>query len=165
MRELIGAAALAERVRQLGEEVTRDYGRAQDLVLLAVLKGAFVFAADLARAIAVPLRIEFITARSYAGTEGGEVHLSAEALPLAGADVLIVEDIIERGTTLSLISALAARMEPASLAICTLLRKPMAPPALPVRYTGFDIGPEFVVGYGLDYDGRYRNLPSVMVLE
>lgn len=162
---LIPAEAIASRVAELGAEITRDYAGCDKLVLLGVLKGSLLFLADLARCVEMPTRIEFVWSRSYAGTLGGEPEVYAPpALDLAGADVIVVEDIIERGTTLKRVLAMVADSGACSVSICALLRKPGAGFLdLPVRYAGFDIGHEFVVGYGLDLDEEYRGLPFVGV--
>jgi hypoxanthine phosphoribosyltransferase len=132
-----------------------------------VLKGAAIFAADLARRLTIATRFEFVSASSY-GAEtrsSGTVGLSAVGtLDLSGRDVLVVEDIVDSGLTCrTLIEALRQR-GPASLALCTLLHKQVADTAADIRYTGFDIPNRSVVGYGLDYAERYRNLPDICVL-
>jgi hypoxanthine phosphoribosyltransferase len=167
-RPLISADAIAARVGELGLEIARDYS-GKDLVLVVVLKGGFMFAADLARAIDLPLRVEFFRAESYGDGEvssgGVRVTLDPDTL-LAGRNVLLVEDIVDTGRTLSeIVKALRAH-GPASLKICALLDKParrIVP--VPIDYLGFTIGDEFVVGYGLDQAGLYRNLPFVGVVK
>jgi hypoxanthine phosphoribosyltransferase len=166
-RTLIDAETLRARVEELGAEITRDYAE-RDLVLLCLLKGGIYFTADLSRAIDLPITVEFVRARSYAGTSSsGEVKLSwIDGLDIAGRDVLIVEDIVDTGLTLVEIwNALEARGA-ASLAICALLykEKRLAHP-FAVRYIGFAIEDVFVVGYGLDYDERFRNLPHIAVFQ
>jgi hypoxanthine phosphoribosyltransferase len=167
IRVLYDAAAIRKRVLQIGRDIASSTS-AGELVLLCVLKGSFVFAADLARAIPRPLRVDFLGLSSYGRkTESSGVVKITQDLsqPIAGAHVLVVEDIIDTGLTLSwLVSNLASRL-PASVEICTLLRKPEATRmTVDVKYVGFDIPNEFVVGYGLDYAERYRNLRSIATL-
>lgn len=165
MRELIPAADIAARVRELGAVIGADYRDSPDVVLVGVLRGSFCFLADLARAIEIPVRIDLLALRSYQATSGGEVErLAGPFDSVAGADVILVEDIIERGSTVDCASELVMAAGARSVAVCTLLWKPAAggPRA---RYTGFEVADEFVVGYGLDLDQRLRNLPYVAVLE
>ncbi len=154
------------RVEELGREITRDYA-GRPLVVVGVLKGALVFLADLLRAVDLPVTVDFVGLSSYVGREtSGEIRLTADlSRPVAGMDVLLVEDIVDTGLTMRwLVDRLAAR-GPASLAICALLEKPgRHRVAVPVRYRGFEIADEFVVGYGLDWEGRLRNLPYVGVV-
>jgi hypoxanthine phosphoribosyltransferase len=137
------------------------------LTLVVVLKGAAIFAADLARRLTIPVAIEFITASSY-GREvrsSGSVRVATpETLDLAGRDVLVVEDIIDSGLTYHRLMETLGRFAPASLALCTLLRKQVARATVDIRYAGFEIPNMFVVGYGMDYGERYRNLPDIRVL-
>ena len=164
---LVQADDLRHRVRQLGEEISRDYAD-KDLLLIGVLKGAVFFLADLMREIETPCEVDFMAVASYgSATESSGVVRILKDLDtdIKGKHVLIVEDIIDSGLTLSwLISNLGSR-EPASLKVCTLLRKPEAAKvAIDVEWAGFDIPNEFVVGYGLDYAEKYRNLPFVGTL-
>jgi hypoxanthine phosphoribosyltransferase len=167
VRPLIAAAALRARVRTLGRAITRDYA-GRSLTLICVLKGAVVFFADLVRAIDLPVTLEFIAVSSYAGAteSSGEVRISADvARPLAGKDVLLVEDIVDTGLTAEFLVNLLQARGPRSLALCTLLEKPArARTQVDIAYRGFVIDDVFVVGYGLDHDGRYRNLPYLGVL-
>jgi hypoxanthine phosphoribosyltransferase len=166
-RTLIDAETLQERVRELGAEIAADYAD-RDLLLLCLLKGGIYFTADLSRAIDLPITVDFVRARSYAGIESsGEVKLSwIDGLEIAGRDVLIVEDIVDTGLTLIEIREALVAKGAASLAICALLykEKRLAHP-FPVRYIGFAIEDVFVVGYGLDYDERFRNLPHIAVFQ
>ena len=164
---LISARALGARVRALGRAITRDYaGRA--LTLVCVLKGAALFFADLVRAVDLPVELEFIGVSSYAGAteSSGEVRIWADlARPLAGKDVLLVEDIVDTGLTAEFLVGLLQARSPRSLALCTLLEKPSrARTRVEIAYRGFVIDDVFVVGYGLDGEGRYRNLPYLGVL-
>ncbi|HEY7472041.1 MAG TPA: hypoxanthine phosphoribosyltransferase [Gemmatimonadota bacterium] len=166
-RTLIDAESLQARVRELAAEIAADYAD-RDLVLLCLLKGGIYFTADLSRAIDLPVTVEFVRARSYAGTESsGEVQLSwIDGLEIAGRDVLIVEDIVDTGLTLVEIWEALEAKGAASLAICALLYKEKRlAHRFPVRYIGFAIEDVFVVGYGLDYDERFRNLPHIAVFQ
>src|SRR5205809_5116191 len=164
---LIDQASLQGRVVELGEEVSRDYpGR--DLLLIGVLKGAVFFMADLMRELAVPCEIDFMAISSYgaATDSSGVVRILKDLdINIEGRHVLVVEDIIDSGLTLSyLIRNLEAR-EPETLEVCALMTKPDRREIdVPVRYIGFEIPNKFVIGYGLDFAERYRNLPFVAVL-
>lgn len=166
--ELLSAEQIRERVRALGAEIARDYA-GKSLVLLCVLKGSFVFAADLARAIDLPLRIEFLGVRSYGDDtrSSGVVQITQDLTrPIAGDHVLLVEDIVDTGLTLSYLrEQLLARM-PASVKLCALLHKPSRTvKPVDIDFLGFTVDDVFVVGYGLDHAERYRNLPYVGVLK
>jgi hypoxanthine phosphoribosyltransferase len=166
--ELLSAEQIRQRVSALGAEITREYA-GKSLVLLCVLKGSFMFAADLARAIDLPLRIEFLGVRSYGDDtrSSGVVQITQDLTkPIAGDHVVLVEDIVDTGLTLSYLrEQLLARM-PASVKVCALLHKP-ARSVKPVEidYLGFTVDDVFVVGYGLDHAERYRNLSYVGVLK
>jgi hypoxanthine phosphoribosyltransferase len=164
---LIEADRLQARIAELGEEISSDYG-GRDLLLVGVLKGAVFFMADLMRRISVPCEIDFMAISSYgaATDSSGVVRILKDLdINIEGRHVLVVEDIIDSGLTLSyLVRNLEAR-EPASLEICALLTKPERREIeVEVRYTGFEIPNRFVIGYGLDFAERYRNLPYVAVL-
>jgi hypoxanthine phosphoribosyltransferase len=173
---LVTEQAIREKTAELAVEIGRDYahgGRAMDrgesdLVLVGVLKGAVMFMTDLARALPVPVQLEFMAVSSYgsATSSSGVVRILKDLdRDIAGRNVLIVEDIIDSGLTLSWLLKNLESRHPATLEVCTLLRKPDAVKAdVDVKYVGFDIPNEFVVGYGLDYDERYRNLRSVGTL-
>jgi hypoxanthine phosphoribosyltransferase len=161
---LIDEQKLQARVRELGAQITRDY-QGKDLTLVCVLKGSTFFAMDLARAIDLPLTLEFLGVSSYqGGTETtGEVRITTDvSKPMAGKHLLVIEDIIDTGLTMSfLLENLKAR-HPASVKVCTLLEKPSrARTTVPIDYKGFVIDDVFVVGYGLDYAERYRNLAFI----
>ena len=164
---LIEGEALQRRIAELGEEISGDYvGR--DLLLVGVLKGAVFFMADLMRQITVPCEIDFMAISSYGAStdSSGVVRILKDLdINIEGRHVLIVEDIIDSGLTLSyLVRTLEAR-EPASLEVCALLTKPERRQIdVAVRYVGFEIPNRFVIGYGLDFGERYRNLPYVGVL-
>jgi hypoxanthine phosphoribosyltransferase len=165
---LVTQGDLETRVRELGAEISRDYD-GKDLCLVGVLKGAVFFLSDLMRAIEVPCEVDFMAVASYGSStdSSGVVRILKDLdATIEGKDVLIVEDIIDSGLTLSyLLRTLRAR-EPRSLEVCALLTKPERREVdLPIRYTGFEIPNKFVIGYGLDHAERYRNLPYVAVLQ
>ncbi|WP_028937864.1 hypoxanthine phosphoribosyltransferase [Pseudonocardia spinosispora] len=173
---LVTEEQIRDKTVELADQVSRDYaqlcpgsGRASDLVLVGVLKGAVMFMTDFARALSLPAQLEFMAVSSYgsATSSSGVVRILKDLdRDIAGRHVLIVEDIIDSGRTLSwLLKNLEAR-NPASLEVCALLRKPEAVKVdVNVRYTGFDIPNEFVVGYGLDFAERYRDLPFIGTLD
>ena len=156
------------RVRELGAQITKDYADRR-LVLVSVLKGSFLFTADLARAIDLPLRVEFLGVRSYGeGTSSsGVVQITYDlAHPIEGDDILVVEDIVDTGLTIAHLMELLRTRRPASLKICSLLHKPARTKVVvPIDYLGFTIEDRFVVGYGLDWAEKYRNLPFIGVVE
>lgn len=157
------------RVKALGQAITRDYaGRSP--VLVSILKGAVVFLADLFREIDLPVRIDFMSISSYgtgSETTGGVVRILKDLdQDIGGEDVIVVEDIIDTGLTLSYLLATLRAREPASLEVCTLLDKVARRiPPLPIKYRGFECPDRFVVGYGLDHDERYRNLPLILSVD
>lgn len=164
---LIDEPTLRARVAELGAEISADY-QGRDLLLVGVLKGAVFFMADLMRELTVPCEIDFMAISSYgaATDSSGVVRILKDLdINVAGREVLVVEDIIDSGLTLSyLIRSLRAR-KPASLEVVALLTKPARREIeVPVRYVGFEIPNRFVIGYGLDFAERYRNLPYVAVL-
>jgi hypoxanthine phosphoribosyltransferase len=167
-RVLLSAETIAARVAELGAQITRDYA-GKDLVLVTVLRGAFVFGADLARAIDLPLKVEFLSASSYGDgvVPSGDVRVTLEPDgPLAGRDILLVEDIVDTGRTAARLLELLEAHEPASLRLCALLDKPSRREIeVPVEYTGFPIDDVFLVGYGLDHAGLHRNQPFIGVVE
>ena len=168
IRNLISADEISASLADLGKRISTDYA-GQELLMVGVLKGAFIVMADLARHIDIPVHFDFMAVSSYgAATQTSGVVRILKDLDTEIADrhVLIVEDIIDSGLTLSyLLKSLAVR-RPASLEVAALLLKEgIQRIPLDVKYVGFRIGPEFVIGYGLDYDGLYRNLPYVGVLE
>ncbi len=163
---LLSQAQIAARVRELGAQLTRDYA-GRELVLVCVLKGSFVFAADLARAIDLPLRIDFLGVRSYEGSETtGVVQITQDlSRPIEGEHVLLVEDIVDTGLTVNHLIELLRTRGPGSVRVCALLHKPSrARVDVPLDYVGFTVADQFLVGYGLDFSERYRNLPHVAVL-
>ena len=166
-RVLVSEEQIRGRLAELAAEIDRDY-EGRDLLLVGVLKGAVMMMADLARALHAPAEMDWMAVSSYgSGTRSSGVVRILKDLDrdIGDRDVLVVEDIVDSGLTLSwLVENLRAR-NPASIEVCTLLRKPDAARIdVPVRYVGFDIPNEFVIGYGLDYAERYRNLPFVGTL-
>lgn len=165
---LISAEALQQRVREMGAQITRDYaGRHPELI--CVLKGAMVFMSDLVRAIDLPLSMDFIAVSSYGkGTNtSGEVKINKDLdEPLEGRNIILVEDILDTGLTLNYLSNNFRSRGATSIAIATLLNKPDRRKVdVEVSYQGFEIPDEFVVGYGLDFAERYRNLPFIAVVK
>jgi hypoxanthine phosphoribosyltransferase len=167
-RVLIGHEEIAARVAELGQAIRRDYSGRTPL-LVGVLKGAIVFAADLLRAIALPAGLDFMSVSSYgsAGRPSGVVRLMADiSVSIEGRDVIVVEDIIDTGRTISYLRRNLATRHPRTLALCVLLDKVARREVeVPVDYVGFAIPDEFVVGYGLDHDGCFRHLPDLSTLE
>jgi hypoxanthine phosphoribosyltransferase len=165
---LIDEETLAARVAELGAEVSADY-EGRDLLLIGVLKGAVFFMADLMRHLTVACEVDFMAISSYgdATDSSGIVRILKDLdINIEGRDVLVVEDIIDSGLTLSYLVRNLESREPASLEVCALLTKPSRREIdVPVRYVGFEIPNKFVVGYGLDFAERYRNLPYVGVLD
>ena len=165
---LIDADTLQGRIRELGEEINVDY-QGRELLLLGVLKGAVFFMADLMRVITVPCEIDFMAISSYGAStdSSGVVRILKDLdINIEGRHVLVIEDIIDSGLTLSYLIRNLESREPASLSVCALLTKPERREIdVPVRYIGFEIPNRFVIGYGLDFAERYRNLPYVGVLD
>jgi hypoxanthine phosphoribosyltransferase len=164
---LIDEEALSGRIAELGDEISSDY-RGRDLLLVGVLKGAVFFMADLMRHLTVPCEIDFMAISSYgtATDSSGVVRILKDLdINIEGRQVLIVEDIIDSGLTLSYLMRNLEARAPASLEVCALMTKPERREIdVPVRYVGFEIPNKFVIGYGLDFAERYRNLPFVAVL-
>lgn len=164
---LIDAAAIEARVAELGAQLTQDY-QGRDPVLVSVLKGSLVFLADLMRAMDLPSSIDLMEVSSYAGTEtSGQVRILKDlSKSIEGRDVIVVEDIIDTGLTLNYLLRYLGERKPASIKIICLLDKPARRLAeIPIDYRGFTIPDRFVIGYGLDYEERYRNLPYIGVLK
>ncbi|MDY0110840.1 MAG: hypoxanthine phosphoribosyltransferase [Candidatus Krumholzibacteria bacterium] len=167
-RVLIGSQEIGLRIRQLGVEISRDYAGTVP-ILVCVLKGAFVFLADLSRCISIPHAVDFMAVSSYeGGTQStGVVKIEKDLVAsISGRDVILVEDIVDSGLTLNHLVELLQTRAPRSLRICTLLDKVAARvQPIAVDYRGFEIPKEFVVGFGLDYEEQYRNLPFIGVLK
>jgi hypoxanthine phosphoribosyltransferase len=164
---LIDEPALRQRIEELGEEISADYD-GRDVLLVGVLKGAVFFMADLMRRLSLPCEIDFMAISSYGeGTDSSGVVRILKDLDsnITGRHVLVLEDIIDTGLTLSYLMRNLGAREPASLEVCALLVKHgRRETDVPVKYVGFEIPNRFVVGYGLDYGERYRNLPHVAVM-
>ncbi len=168
LKPFITERRLQARVRALGRAIQGDY-RNRELVLVGILKGSFIFMADLARAIDLPLTCDFMRVSSYgSGTaSSGKIRMEFDlSHPIRGKDVLLVEDIVDTGWTLDHVLGELRRKKPASLKLAALLHKPERTRVkVPIDYLGFKIPDRFVVGYGLDFDGRYRNLRHLAVLD
>ena len=165
-RIVFDEATIARRVVELGREVTEAYPTGE-LLLVGLLKGSFIFLADLARAVERPVQVDFMVASSYGAgtTSSGNVRLLYDPeTDLGGKHVVLVEDIIDTGRTLRRLLTLLAARQPASLRVCALLDKKIAPPIPEVGFTGFECPQAFLVGYGLDYAERYRHLPFIAEL-
>lgn len=162
---LISTAEVNARIQALGEQITEHYQGVDELVMVGLLRGSCVFMADLCRQIPLPVRLDFMTASSYGSstTSNRDVRILKDLDDeIHGKHVLIVEDIIDTGYTLSKVREILSLRNPASLTICSLLDKPdRREVQVPVDWVGFTIPDEFVVGYGIDYAQRYRNLPYI----
>ena len=167
-RVLLSAEQIQQRIAEMGAEIDRDYPGGEPVYLIAVLKGAFIFLADLARAMKTPARIEFIGISSYGKgkTSSGQVRLTKDLdVPIEGHHVILVEDILDTGITLTYLATVMAQRKPKSLRIASLLDKPERRQSqVKADYVGFQIPDEFVIGYGLDYAEDYRNLKDVCVM-
>ncbi len=166
---LIDRSAISSRISAMAQEIDAAYASTDaPLILLSVLKGSILFLADLARSLTIPVELEFIAVRSYEGTQStGSVELVKDvSMPLRGRDVLMVEDIVDTGTTIAFLHEHIRRHAPRSVRLASLLNKESRrEKSVTVDYIGFDIPDRFVIGYGLDYDGIYRNLPDIRVLD
>jgi hypoxanthine phosphoribosyltransferase len=164
---LVQADELQHRIKEMAAEVSRDY-RGRDLLLIGVLKGAVFFLADLMRELDVPCEVDFMAVSSYGSStdSSGVVRILKDLdAPLEGRNVLIVEDIVDSGLTLQYLMRTLQARNPATIEVCALLTKPERRKVdMPARYVGFEIPDKFAIGYGLDYDERYRNLPYVATL-
>jgi hypoxanthine phosphoribosyltransferase len=161
----ISKEQIEKRVRELGEQITRDYA-GQNITVVPLLSGAFMFVADLLRAMDLPVDVQFMAVSSYEGTQStGEVKIKYDLKrPVFGKHVLLIEDIVDTGTTLKTVLEIMRTRQPASLKLASLLYKParnLHP--VDIDYLGFEIEDKFVIGYGLDYDGLYRELPYIGV--
>lgn len=164
-RILFDEEEIAERVAALGRQISADYAR-RDLVLITVLKGGLFFLADLCRSIEMLHTVDFMAVSAYGPQAGGSVRITKDLDEvIEGRDVLMVEDIIDTGLTLNYLVRVLRQRKPASLAVCTLLDKDVRRLVdLPIEYRGFSVPDRFLVGYGLDLDGVWRNLPYVATL-
>jgi hypoxanthine phosphoribosyltransferase len=165
---MLSAEQIAARVRELGARITEDYA-GRRVVLVCVLKGSFVFTSDLARAIDLPVRIEFLGVQSYGEdtSSSGVVQITHDLTkPIENEDILLVEDIVDTGLTIAHLLDLLRTRKPRSVKVCALLHKPARTRVVvPIDYLGFTIEDRFVVGYGLDWAEAYRNLPYIGVVE
>lgn len=168
VRELISEEKVIARIKEIAEQINRDY-EGKSVTLICILKGSIFFTCELAKYIKVPVVIDFMQCSSYgADTKSSGIVKLAKDLdePIMGKDVILIEDIIDSGRTLSHLVKLLGQREPASLTLCTLLDKPSRRVMdVDVKYTGFEIPDEFVVGFGLDYAQNMRNLPYIGVVE
>ncbi len=167
-RILFSAEEIAARIRQIAQEINKDYaGRAP--LLISVLRGSFVFMADLVRQITLPCTVDFMAVSSYGNktSSSGAVQITKDlSEDIVGKDLIVVEDILDSGNTLHYLMKTLSARNPASIQLCTLLDKPdRRKVPVQVSYRGFEIPDEFVVGYGLDYAERYRNLPYIGILK
>lgn len=160
---------LKTRVAELGAQITKDYEGKDNILLVSVLRGSYIFMADLSRAIDLPLTIDFMSVSSYGGgtVSSGQVEIKKDiSLNLEGYHVIIVEDILDSGNTLYYLTQMLRVRKAASISVCTLLDKPdRRTKPITADYAGFQVPDAFVVGYGLDYDQKYRNLPYIGVLK
>lgn len=167
-RPIVTQEEMRARIRELGKQITADY-TGKDLVLVGVLKGAYAFYADLARAIRIPMRVDFliVTSRGFRAKKPDKVKLITELTEdIKGKDVLLVEDIVDSGLTVQYLLKTLTKKKPRSIKVCTLLNKPDSRTIdVAIDYVGFKIPNKYVVGYGLDYQQKYRNLPYLAVLD
>jgi len=167
-RPIVTQEQMRARIREMGRQISADYA-GKDLVLVGVLKGAYAFYADLARAIRIPVRVDFIVVTSYGSQAktSGKVNLVTELTEeIKGKDVLLIEDIVDSGLTVQHLMKSLAKKKPRSIKVCTLLNKPARRVVdVQIEYVGFKIPNQYVVGYGLDYRQKYRNLPYLAVLD
>lgn len=168
IEELISEQEVDKKIKEIGEQISRDYD-GKEVHLICVLKGGSFFLCELAKRITVPVSLDFMSVSSYGGdTKSSGVVKIVKDLdePIAGKDVIIVEDIVDSGRTLSYLLSMMRDRGPKSLKLCTLLDKPSRRVMnVKVDYTAFEIPDEFVVGYGLDYDQKYRNLPYIGIVK
>ena len=167
-RVLFTKDQIEERVKLLADSINKDFKDTNELVIVGVLKGSFIFIADLVRHVTVPTRIEFIGVSSYSGKNStGQVRLTHDFVSdIKGKDVLLIEDIIDTGETIDFLIQNISHRGPGNLKIAALFSKPSKTKAIPFRidYVGFLLTDEFVIGYGLDWDQRYRELPHIVEL-
>lgn len=166
-KPFLTAEQIQNRVRELAEKISEDY-KGKELLAIGILKGAFMFFADIVRLIQVPMKIDFLIAASYVKTETtGEIKIHADLREdIKGRDVLLIEDIVDTGITLNHIRDMLLGRGPASLKICAFLdKKPRRRVEVPLDYVGFEIPDEYIVGYGLDYENMFRNLPYIAIFK
>lgn len=167
-RPIVTQEEMRTRIKELGRQIAADYAE-KDLILVGILKGAYAFYADLARAIRIPLRVDFLVVSSYNSKSktSGKVKMVTDLTEdIAGRDVLLVEDIVDSGLTVQYLTNTLSKRKPKSIRVCALLSKPERRKVdVTVHYVGFQIPNKYVVGYGLDYQQKYRNLPYLAVLD
>ena len=167
-RPIVTQEEMRARIRELGKQITADYAE-KDLILVGILKGAYAFYADLARAIRIPLRADFLVVTSYGskGNTSGKVKMMTDLTEdIAGRDVILVEDIVDSGRTVKYLLDTLSKQKPKSIRVCALLSKPERRKVnVSIDYVGFEIPNKYVVGYGLDYQKKYRNLSYLAVLD
>ena len=168
VRELISEEKVAARIKEIAEQINKDY-EGKSVTLVCILKGSIFFTCELAKYLTIPVKLDFMQCSSYGeDTKSSGIVKLAKDLDetITGKDVILIEDIVDSGRTLSHLVKLLSQREPASLTLCTLLDKPASRvKEVDVKYTGFEIPDEFVVGYGLDYAQKMRNLPYIGVVE
>lgn len=164
---LITKNKIQKKVKELAKKISQDY-QGKKLVLIGILKGAFVFLSDLMRQLTIPLELDFIQVASYGAstTSSGVIKIKKDIdLPIVGKQVLIVEDIVDYGYTMNYLLRFLKHKKPASVKVCALLDKPSRRKVkVPLAYQGFEVPDKFIVGYGLDFDEKYRNLPYLAYL-
>ncbi|MBI4839428.1 MAG: hypoxanthine phosphoribosyltransferase [Nitrospirae bacterium] len=158
---------IQQRVKELAGRISRDY-EGKEILAVGILKGAFMFFADIVRTIQVPMTIDFLIVSSYAKTEStGEIIIRSDLKEdIKGRDIILIEDIVDTGYTLSHLREMLLARQPASLKICAFLdKRPRRKVEVPLDYIGFEIPDEYIVGYGLDYENRFRNLPYIAIFK
>ena len=163
---LIEQNKIEQKVKELAERINKDYS-GEELVIVGILKGAFIVISDLAKQLNVDVTFEFMSIQSYEGTKStGQIKIDKDLdIDITGKNILIVEDIFDTGLTISHLKNLLESRNPKSIEIlCMFIKKDVTSESVDIKYSGFEIGPEFVVGYGLDYEGKYRELPFLGVL-
>ena len=163
---LIEQSQIEQKVKELAKRINKDY-LGEELVIVGILKGAFIVISDIAKQLDVDVTFEFMSIQSYEGTKStGQIKIDKDLdIDITGKNILIVEDIFDTGLTLSHLKNLLASRNPKSIEIlCMFIKKDISPEPVDIKYSGFEIGPEFVVGYGLDYEGKYRELPFLGIL-
>ena len=165
-KELISESEIQSKINEIGDQINEDYD-GQDLLIIGILKGAFITISDLAKRLKVDVSFDFMSVSSYEGTEtSGQVKIEKDLdIDISGKNILIVEDIFDTGITLSYLKKILDSRNPKSLELmCMSIKDTDKTTSLDIKYRGFKIGPEFVVGYGLDFEGKYRELPYLAVL-